>query len=218
MSHAITPDPFKDGSSFFGFMGVTVALILASTFSAIKISALHMVLPKPVQVSAASLSGDLPSLWSHSFLSSWLVSWVFMAWSSLSSWVKKVSFHIKSVKKDGLYTYHDGYKHMASGLVCGFSCVVIICIKIGCWVCNWNRGWCRYQSKCSTIKVVCGTDLDLDFRRSLGIVRTHRFAHFGLMSLSLYLLFSSLIDSFYFVCLNSYQNLVRLYDWLYEMI
>ncbi len=62
MSHAITPDPFKDGSSFFGFMGVTVALVLASTFSAIKISALHMVLPKPVQVSAASPSGDLPSL------------------------------------------------------------------------------------------------------------------------------------------------------------
>ena len=190
MSHAITPDPFKDGSSFFGFMGVTVALILASTFSAIKISALHMVLRKPVQVSAASLSGDLPSLWSRSSLSSWLVSWVFMAWSLLSSWVKKVSFHINSVKKDGLYTYHDGYKHMASGLVCGFSCVVIICIKLGGWVCNWNRGWRRNQSKCSTIKIVCGTDLNLDFRRSLGIVRTDRFAHFGLMSLSLYLLFS----------------------------
>jgi hypothetical protein len=138
-----------------------------------------------------------------------------MAWSLLSSWVKKVSFHINSVKKDGLYTYHDGYKHMASGLVCGFSCVVIICINSGCRVCNWNRGWCRYQSKCSAIKVVCGTDLDLDFRRSLGIVRTHRFAHFGLMSLSLYLLFSSLIDSFFclFKFVSEFGSAIWLMRW-----
>jgi V-type H+-transporting ATPase 16kDa proteolipid subunit len=30
-----------------------------------------------------------------------------------------------SVKKEA-YNYHEGYKHMASGLVCGFSCVVNI--------------------------------------------------------------------------------------------
>ena len=32
MSSLIASDSFKDGSSFFGFMGVTVALVLASIF------------------------------------------------------------------------------------------------------------------------------------------------------------------------------------------
>ena len=194
MSHAITADPFKDGSSFFGFMGVTVALILASIFLVIQISEPLTELPKPAPVSAASPSGDPPSSWSHSFPSSWPVSSVSTAWSLPSSWVKKVSSHLNSVKKDGMYTYHDGYKHMASGLVCGFSCVVIICIKLGCWIRNRNRWRRRNQSQCSTVKIVCRTHSDIDFWRSLGIVRIDRFTYLGLMSLSLYLQFPS---SFY---------------------
>lgn len=209
MSHAITADPFKDGSSFFGFMGVTVALILASISLVIQISELHMELPKPAQVSAASPSGDPLSSWSHSSPLSWPVSSVSMAWSSPSFWVKKVSLKLNSVKKDGMYTYHDGYKHMASGLVCGFSCVVIICTKLGRRVRHWYRWRRRNQSQRPTVKIVCRTDFDIDFRRSLGIVRIDRFTYLGLMSLSLYLQFPSL---FYFVW-NSYQNWFRLFYW-----
>lgn len=32
-------------------------------------------------------------------------------------------FPFITVKKDGSYNYKFGYSHMASGLVCGFSCV-----------------------------------------------------------------------------------------------
>lgn len=105
---------------------------------------------------------------------------------------QKSNFSLNPVKKDGQYTYHDGYKHMASGLVCGFSCVVIILIKSGCWVCNWNCGRCRNKSQCSAIKTVCRTDSHFNFRRSFGIVRTDRLANLSLMSLSLYLLFLSI--------------------------
>jgi len=42
---------------------------------------------------------------------------------------QKSTLFIISVKKGvGEYSYQEGYKHMASGLVCGFSCVVIILI------------------------------------------------------------------------------------------
>ena len=189
MSNLYESDPFKDGSSFFGFMGVTVALVLASIFRFSQISAPHMEQPKPVQESAASPSGDPQSSWSHSSQSSWLVSLVSTEWSLLSSWVKKVIPVLNSVKKDGQYTYHDGYKHMASGLVCGFSCVVCFLFYSGCWLRYRNRRRCRNQSQCSAIKTVCRTHPHLNFRRSLGIVRTYRISHFGFMSLSLYLLF-----------------------------
>ena len=39
----------------------------------------------------------------------------------LSQKSKNVSLII--LVKKGEYNYHDGYKHMASGLVCGFSCI-----------------------------------------------------------------------------------------------
>ena len=58
MSH-FESDSFKDGSSFFGFMGVTVALVLASITCLSQISEPHMALPRPEQESAAFLSGDL---------------------------------------------------------------------------------------------------------------------------------------------------------------
>lgn len=41
--------------------------------------------------------------------------------------------------KKGEYNYHEGYKHMASGLVCGFSCVVFFLYNKGCWLYDRNR-------------------------------------------------------------------------------
>jgi V-type H+-transporting ATPase proteolipid subunit len=36
------------------------------------------------------------------------------------------------------YTANQAYAHLASGLCCGFSSLVIIKIYIGCWTGNWN--------------------------------------------------------------------------------
>lgn len=46
------------GAAFFGFMGVSLALVLASKPIKIKISEQHTELLKQEQVSAASLYGD----------------------------------------------------------------------------------------------------------------------------------------------------------------
>lgn len=61
MSHLYESDPFKDGSSFFGFMGVSIALVLASILYLSQTSVLHTALLKPEQESAAFPSGDLLS-------------------------------------------------------------------------------------------------------------------------------------------------------------
>jgi len=55
----IQPVPENGGAAFFGFMGVSLALVLASTTSSIQISAQPMELLKQEQVSAVSPSGDL---------------------------------------------------------------------------------------------------------------------------------------------------------------
>ena len=57
MSAAGTPQD-SAGAAFFGFMGVSLALVLASTPIEIKISEQHMELLKLEQESAASQSGD----------------------------------------------------------------------------------------------------------------------------------------------------------------
>lgn len=55
-------DDFKNGSAFFGFMGVTMALVLASIYVCeIQISAPRSARPKLAQESAASQSGAQPS-------------------------------------------------------------------------------------------------------------------------------------------------------------
>jgi hypothetical protein len=61
MSQVFESDPFKEGSSFFGFMGVTVALVLASNFYVSQISEQPMEQLKPEQESAAFPSGGLLS-------------------------------------------------------------------------------------------------------------------------------------------------------------
>ena len=54
--------PDNGGAAFFGFMGVSLALVLASKTQNIQISAQPMAQPKQALVSAASPSGDqLPS-------------------------------------------------------------------------------------------------------------------------------------------------------------
>ena len=51
------PSDFTDGSSFFGFMGVSMALVLASTTLIIQIWEQPMEPPKPELESVASQSG-----------------------------------------------------------------------------------------------------------------------------------------------------------------
>lgn len=77
-----------------------------------------------------------------------------------------------SVKKDGSYNYRFGYSHMASGLVCGFSCVVNILHNKGCWLCHRNCWRCWYTSKCTTIETFCGSYIDIDLWLSFGFVWT----------------------------------------------
>jgi len=48
---------------------------------------------------------------------------------------------------------------------------------IGRWAIDRYSRRCRCQSKRSAGKNLCGYDSDFDFRRSLGLVRTHRLTH-----------------------------------------
>jgi ATP synthase proteolipid subunit len=45
---------------------------------------------------------------------------------------------------------------------------------LGSWTSYRYRGRRRSASQCATRQDICGYDSDLDFRRSLGVVRTHR--------------------------------------------
>lgn len=54
----LNADDFVNGSSFFGFMGVTMALVLASILFFMQILELLMEQPKLEQASAVLLSGD----------------------------------------------------------------------------------------------------------------------------------------------------------------
>lgn len=54
-------DDFKNGSAFFGFMGVSMALVLASKYVLMKILAQPMAQQRQAQASAASPFGSL--LW-----------------------------------------------------------------------------------------------------------------------------------------------------------
>lgn len=56
---SVPNDDFTNGSSFFGFMGVSMALVLASTPFFNKIWEQPMAQPKPAQALAASPSGNL---------------------------------------------------------------------------------------------------------------------------------------------------------------
>ena len=54
----IQPVPANGGAAFFGFMGVSMALVLASTSLVTQTSELLTVQPKQVPASAVSLCGD----------------------------------------------------------------------------------------------------------------------------------------------------------------
>jgi flagellar biogenesis protein FliO len=56
----VAADNFVDGSSFFGFMGVTLALILASMLVVMQILEQPMGQPKQAQELVASRFGDPP--------------------------------------------------------------------------------------------------------------------------------------------------------------
>lgn len=58
MADTFNPDDFKNGASFFGFLGVSMALVLASINIVMKIWVLPMVQLKRVQASVASPFGS----------------------------------------------------------------------------------------------------------------------------------------------------------------
>lgn len=58
---AIVPVPENGGAGFFGFMGVSLALVLASTFFLRQTLEQPTELPRPEQASAAFQSGDQQS-------------------------------------------------------------------------------------------------------------------------------------------------------------
>ena len=76
---------------------------------------------------------------------------------------------------------------MASGLVCGFSCVVTFLFYIGCRICDRNSRRCRNSCKCSAGTSIRGAHSNIDFWRGSCSVRTHRFIDFGNLIISFYL-------------------------------
>lgn len=87
----IEPVPENGGAGFFGFMGVSMALVLASSSFLTQTSEQHTEPQKQEPASAAFPSGDPQSSWNRLFLSSWLVFWVSTVWLWLSLSVKEVS-------------------------------------------------------------------------------------------------------------------------------
>lgn len=102
------------------------------------------------------------------------------------------------VKKDGSYNYKFAYSHMASGLVCGFSCVVIQLLSIGCRLCNWNSWRCRHSSKCPARKIICRTYFDTYFWLSTCTVWSHCFPHSCFVNIYIY------CYQFYFIISNTF--------------
>ena len=76
---------------------------------------------------------------------------------------------------------------MASGLVCGFSCVVRFAYIVGCRLCDWDSGGRGNPCKCSAVEVVRGADPNIDFRIGVGPVRVDRFIDFGNLIMLFYL-------------------------------
>ena len=56
---AVAANPVNAGSAFFGFMGVSMALVLASTLLLNQTSVLHMALLRPALASVAYRFGAL---------------------------------------------------------------------------------------------------------------------------------------------------------------
>ena len=76
---------------------------------------------------------------------------------------------------------------MASGLVCGFSCVVILMLSIGCRLCYWDSGRCRDSCKCSAIEIIRRTHFNIDLWLSSCSLRAHRLIDFGNLIIPFYL-------------------------------
>lgn len=148
---------------------------------------------RQAQASAVSQFGSHLWWWNRWSQSSWLVFWVSTAWLSQSSSVRKVRNTFILVKKGDSYNYRFGYSHMASGLVCGFSCVVNMFAYLGCWVRNRNCGRCGNTGKCAAIKVICRFNFDPDFWRGFGFVWTNRITHSNFM----------IVPSYIFLIFNS---------------
>lgn len=67
---------------------------------------------------------------------------------------------VNVVKKDGSYNFRFGYSHMASGLVCGFSCVVIISFISGSRIRHRYRGRCGNSFQCPAREAIRWTYID----------------------------------------------------------
>ncbi len=81
---------------------------------------------KQVWVFAQWVSSNPNLSWNPSSQSSWLVSWVSTVWSSLSSLSRRVNNFVMSLVPATGYKANAAYAHLASGLCCGFSSLVII--------------------------------------------------------------------------------------------
>lgn len=96
---------------------------------------------------------------------------------------------------------------MASGLVCGFSCVVNRGLYVGCRLCYWKGGRCWYQSKCPARETIRRSDSDIDFWRSPSSVRSYRIPNFvklimecckisHIFCIFLYIILMTMLDNF----------------------
>ena len=122
-------------------MGVAVALVFASKFSSRRLTFVQPQTsepltepPSPESVSAQWVFWNPNCSSSQLFQSLWLVSWVSTASLSLSSFKEEVSrsaFSDVTKLVNNQYTESMGYKHLASGLCCGFSSLAAgLCIGI----------------------------------------------------------------------------------------
>lgn len=103
--------PENAGAAFFGFMGVSLALVLASSSFLNQTSEQHTEQPRQEQESAVFRFGVLESSWSHSSPWSWPVFSVYTAWSWLSSSVSAVSIPSSSQKHNRLHPTPRLFSH-----------------------------------------------------------------------------------------------------------
>lgn len=117
------PVPANAGAAFFGFMGVSLALVLASIHLPIRFrSRLWHSQSRHRHQQHFALATQCCHEIAHSCRYGRYPRYLRDARGSHHQSKRYPSVDI--VKSTDEYTQRNGYSHMASGLVCGFSCVV----------------------------------------------------------------------------------------------
>lgn len=169
--------PPDNASAFFGFMGVSMALVLASTSANKQTSGQPTEQPRQEPESAASPSGNLRWWWNPLSPWSWRVSSVSTAWSCPSLSPRKVlsiPFSQKGVLQllPGILPYGFG-----TGLRVQLRRNILS--NEGCWVFDWEGWRSGYPVERTAVKAVRRDDSDPHFRRGPGTLRPHRVADIG---------------------------------------